>query len=86
MNGFHLVEVVYCGCNSRSGLWQKRNQLLNVRWYPASTTDPSTAFTFSMLDQFHELTVQGKTSAHDYYLGLFHMSDNAGLRGFPVSS
>ncbi|KAH8111697.1 hypothetical protein DFH11DRAFT_1512691 [Phellopilus nigrolimitatus] len=80
VNGFHLVDIVYCGCDMAHGNLHKRNQLLRARWYPATTKDPGTAFTFAMLDQFHELTLQGKLSAHDYYQGLAHMSDGSGKR------
>ncbi|KAH8112018.1 hypothetical protein DFH11DRAFT_1512109, partial [Phellopilus nigrolimitatus] len=83
VNGFHLINVVYCGCSTSPGSWQKRNQLMRVRWYPATSKDPGTAFTFAMLDQFHELTLQGKLSAHDYYQGLAHMSDGSGVRNLP---
>ncbi|KAH8110267.1 hypothetical protein DFH11DRAFT_1547578 [Phellopilus nigrolimitatus] len=80
VNGFHLVDIVYCGCDMAQGNLHKRNQLLRARWYPATTKDPGTAFTFAMLDQFHELTLQGKLSAHDYYQGLAHMSDGSGIQ------
>ncbi|KAH8115645.1 hypothetical protein DFH11DRAFT_1507356, partial [Phellopilus nigrolimitatus] len=83
VNGFHLINIIYCGCNASPGSWQKRNQLMRVRWYPATSKDPGTAFTFAMLDQFHELTLQGKLSAHDYYQGLAHMSDGSGVRNLP---
>ncbi|KAH8102763.1 hypothetical protein DFH11DRAFT_1735402 [Phellopilus nigrolimitatus] len=83
VNGFHLVDIIYCGCDMTRGNLHKRNQLMRARWYPATTKDPGTAFTYAMLDQFHELTLQGKISAHDYYQGLAHMSDGSGVRNLP---
>lgn len=84
VNGLHIVDVVYCGCNSETGGQNIFKQLMRARWYPATTQKPSTVFTFATLDFFHELTVQGKTSAHDYYQALAHLTDNAGVTGFPV--
>ncbi|KAH8113739.1 hypothetical protein DFH11DRAFT_1509928, partial [Phellopilus nigrolimitatus] len=82
-NGFHLVDIIYCGCNEQLGGWPKRTQLMRVRWYPATYNNPGTVFTYAMLDQFQELSLQGKISAHDYYQGLAHMSDNTGVKNLP---
>lgn len=57
---------------------------MRVRWYPATYNNPGTVFTYAMLDQFQELSLQGKISAHDYYQGLAHMSDNTGVKNLPV--
>lgn len=46
---------------------------------------PRTAFTFAVLDQFHQLTLQGKTTAWDFYNALAHVTDNTGLASFSVS-
>ncbi|KAI5116865.1 hypothetical protein M0805_001747 [Coniferiporia weirii] len=80
INGFHLIDVVYCGCRRLSTCWSKYNQLMHVQWYPATTISPHTMFTFAVLNHFHKISVQGKTSAHNYYQGLTHMSDSSGVR------
>ncbi|EIN05220.1 hypothetical protein PUNSTDRAFT_75047 [Punctularia strigosozonata HHB-11173 SS5] len=74
-NGYHSVDVKYCACSTTLPF----EQLLDVGWYPASTQQPRTVFTFSFLDTFHRLTLQGKVSLHDYYLSVIHKTDNAGL-------
>jgi len=51
---------------------------------PASIDHPKSAFTFDVLDTFHLLTLQGKTSAYDYYYSLAHKSDNTGLQNLKV--
>ncbi len=47
--------------------------------FPATPGRPATAFTFTVLDLFHELSVQGKISAHDFYHGIVHLVNNTGL-------
>ncbi|EIN10159.1 hypothetical protein PUNSTDRAFT_64703, partial [Punctularia strigosozonata HHB-11173 SS5] len=74
-NGYHSVDVRFCVCLPTPP-WK---QLLDVGWYPASSQEPRTAFTFSFLDTYHRLTLQGKISLHDYYLSVTHKTDNAGL-------
>ncbi|EIN04247.1 hypothetical protein PUNSTDRAFT_138639 [Punctularia strigosozonata HHB-11173 SS5] len=74
-NGYHSVDIRFCVC-SATPPWK---QLLDVGWYPASSQDPRTAFTFAFLDTFHRITLQGKISLHDYYLSVTHKTDNAGL-------
>ncbi|KAH8106476.1 hypothetical protein DFH11DRAFT_1691850 [Phellopilus nigrolimitatus] len=83
VNGFHVVSIRFCGCKTNSGDWQRRKQTLRARWFPASQDNPSSVFTFETLDLFHELTLQGKVSAHDFYVGLMNRSDNTGVRGYP---
>ena len=85
-NGAHLVNVSYCECNEPAGSYLFANQLLRSSWFPASLTRPRTAFTFAVLKQFHHLTLQGKTTAYDFYNSLVHATDNTGLNPPPVSS
>ncbi|KIM71111.1 hypothetical protein PILCRDRAFT_17369 [Piloderma croceum F 1598] len=79
-NGAHLVNVSYCECNEPAGGYLFANQLLRSLWFPASLTHPRTAFTFAVLKQFHHLTLQGKTTAYDFYNSLVHATDNTGLK------
>lgn len=77
MNGFHLVNLQWCGCDQHLRHSHYR-QLLRSKWYPATTDRPRTAFTFDLLDTFHKLTLQGKFNLYDFYLGVLHKTDNCG--------
>ncbi|KLO04514.1 hypothetical protein SCHPADRAFT_794629, partial [Schizopora paradoxa] len=80
VNGPHNVAVKVCRCGDiQHEDREPRNQFLRMGWYPATPHRPQTAFTFALLDLFHELSVQGKLSAHDFYHGIIHRADNAGL-------
>jgi hypothetical protein len=37
---------------------------------PASLKEPTTFFTFDLLDMFEEMTHYGKVSAYDFYQGI----------------
>jgi hypothetical protein len=84
-NGAHMVKVSFCECNEPPGGYLFANQLLRSSWFPASLTLPRTAFTFAVLERFHHLTLQGKTTAYDFYNSLVHETDNTGLKPPPVS-
>ncbi|EEB94303.1 hypothetical protein MPER_06900, partial [Moniliophthora perniciosa FA553] len=56
-------------------------QLLRSRLYPATVVEPTTAFTFRMLEFFHDLTLQGKVSVYDFYHALETRTDGASLTG-----
>ena len=81
-SGIHTVNVSFCDC---VGAPHRRVQLLRISWMPASIDHPKSAFTFDVLDTFHLLTLQGKTSAYDYYYSLAHKSDNTGLQNLKVT-
>jgi hypothetical protein len=83
-NGAHSVRVLYCGCGEPVGGYLYPNQLLRSSWFPASLTRPRTAFTFAVLKHFHHLTLQGKTTAYDFYNSLVHETDNTGINPPPV--
>jgi hypothetical protein len=82
INGIHSIKLLFCDCIS---LAPHRKQLLAVSWFPATVDRPQTAFTFNILNSFHLLTLQGKTSAFNYYHSLSHKSDNTGLLNVKVS-
>ncbi|KAG1851306.1 hypothetical protein DFJ58DRAFT_842195 [Suillus subalutaceus] len=54
-------------------------QLLQVCWYPTTTTDPQTAATFNVLEYYHLLSFESKVSAYEFYHSLARCSDNTGL-------
>lgn len=84
--GFHIVDAQFCGCDYSSEGHLRRHQLFRAGWFPASHNRPETAFTMTMLESFHEMTLQGKISAHDYYQSIVNLTDNAGLTQIPVSA
>jgi hypothetical protein len=77
-NGIHTVNLCFCGC-TEAGASHARVQLLRAGFLPGSIEAPRTAFTFDILNTFHLITLQAKTSAYDYYLSVEHKSDNIGL-------
>jgi CxC2 like cysteine cluster associated with KDZ transposases len=83
-NGVHSVHVRFCECHGSAGASHHRTQLLRARWLPASIQRPRTAFTFDVLESFHLLTLQGKTSLYDFYWFLVYKSDNSGTLGINV--
>ncbi|KZS94987.1 hypothetical protein SISNIDRAFT_396790, partial [Sistotremastrum niveocremeum HHB9708] len=82
-NGFHDVSVVFCGCALDGNDLLKRNQLLRARWFPASQDKPQTAFTFDVLELFHQITSVSGYSAHQYHSALQNLTDNSGTRRVP---
>lgn len=75
-SGFHSVSIDFCACNETRISSQPAVQLLRARLFPASVARPQTAFTFDVLDTFHEVTLQGKLTAYDFYYALLHKTDN----------
>lgn len=76
VSGQHTITVWFCGC---FGAPHERVQLLRTEWFPASTYQPNSAFTFDVLDTFQLINLQGKLSAHDFYQSLIHKTDNLGI-------
>ncbi|KAJ7434249.1 hypothetical protein B0H11DRAFT_2258549 [Mycena galericulata] len=78
-HGVHKVGLDFCGCSSQgSGL--ETVQLLRAQLFPATTSNPRTAATFTGLHRFHLLSFESKCSAYEYYHSLVRESDNTGLK------
>ncbi|EIN06473.1 hypothetical protein PUNSTDRAFT_136333 [Punctularia strigosozonata HHB-11173 SS5] len=77
--GYHYVTLMYCNCKVPH-VRTAREQLLDIGLYPASVRQPRTAFTFRLLDNFHQLTLQGKITLHDFLLATICSTDIAGLK------
>ncbi|KAG1855838.1 hypothetical protein C8R48DRAFT_749263 [Suillus tomentosus] len=76
LNGIHEIALDFCGC----ALAQIRyKQLLRMRWYPATVSEPQTAATFTVLQHFHILSFESKVSAYEFYQSLARRTDNSGL-------
>ncbi|KAG1830663.1 hypothetical protein EV424DRAFT_1470336 [Suillus variegatus] len=74
--GIHEVSLNFCGCAIAESRMQ---QLLRMSLFPLTTSDPKTAATFRVLEQYHLLSFESKISAYEFYHGLRRMSDNTGL-------
>ena len=78
ISGVHSVSVDFCDCR-QDGVDHKRIQLLRTAWFPATFDRPKTAFMFEILETFHELTLQGKTTLYDFYFTILRKTDNLKL-------
>ncbi|KAJ7243627.1 hypothetical protein B0H12DRAFT_1022985, partial [Mycena haematopus] len=72
-HGVHAVNLDFCGCG-RGGL--PTVQLLRAGLWPATTTNPRTAATFSVLRRYHLLSFESKCAALEFYQSLARESDN----------
>lgn len=81
VNGIHEIGLDFCECETAQIRYK---QLLRARWYPATTTDPQTAATFSVLRLYHLLSFESKVSAYEFYHSLARCSDNTGLMAIRV--
>ncbi|KAH9845982.1 hypothetical protein C2E23DRAFT_872607 [Lenzites betulinus] len=78
VNGRHNVSVMFCGCDKAGEAGNHVQQLLRYRLYPATDSEPNTAFTFDLLEHYHIQSLQGKISMYDYYTSLERLTDNTG--------
>ncbi|KAF7797133.1 hypothetical protein EIP86_008325 [Pleurotus ostreatoroseus] len=79
-NGIHRVNVAFCQCDSSLTAWQ---QLMRVRWWPATVLNPSTAATFAVMRQFHYQNLHGNITAYDFYRSLEYLTDGRLLAKIP---
>ncbi|KAJ6487385.1 hypothetical protein C8R47DRAFT_1177491 [Mycena vitilis] len=69
------VGLDYCNCTTA----QERNvQLLRMRLYPATGTNPRSAATFAVLERFEHMSLESKCSAYEFYNSLSRATDNTG--------
>ncbi|KAJ7794332.1 hypothetical protein B0H14DRAFT_2392601, partial [Mycena olivaceomarginata] len=70
------VELDYCNCSLAQS---KPVQLLCMRLYPTTGTNPRSAATFSALRRFAHMSLESKCSAYEFYNSLVRETDNTGL-------
>lgn len=75
-HGIHEVSLDFCNCATAESHVQ---QLLRISWFPSTTSDPKTAATFRVLEQYHILSFESKVSMYEFYNALRRMSNNTGL-------
>ncbi|OJA09520.1 hypothetical protein AZE42_10692 [Rhizopogon vesiculosus] len=76
VHGVHEIALDFCGSASAQIRYK---QLLRTHWYPATTSDPRTVATFTLLEHFHVLSFESKVSAYEFYHSLARRNNNAGL-------
>lgn len=82
-NGVHVTRVNFCGCpNVKEG---KLEQLISSDLFPATTKDPQSAFTISLLKQFRMHNLQSKCGAFDYITAIRRLTNNTSTNTVPVS-
>jgi hypothetical protein len=83
INGIHSTKLRFCDC---PGADDKVVQLMRSRLFPATTSDPKSAFTFAVLKQFSMHNLQSKCGAFDYMLSLRRLTNNTFTERTPVST
>ena len=78
----HQLIVSWCCCQ---GAPDHATQLFEHSLFPASTSQPSTAFTFAVLEYFHVDAVECKTSAFNFFNKLRRLTDFSSPQSVPVS-
>jgi hypothetical protein len=76
VNGIHEISLDFCECGTAQ---THVKQLLRARLFPATVSDPKTALTFRVLEQYQLLSFESKASAYEYYQCLTRLSDNVGI-------
>ncbi|KAG1852303.1 hypothetical protein DFJ58DRAFT_661292 [Suillus subalutaceus] len=82
VHGIHEVTLDFCDCTNAPSHYR---QFLHGRLFPATSTDPRTAATFAVLEQFHLLLFESKVSAYEFYHCLARRSDNTGVKPIKVT-
>jgi hypothetical protein len=82
ISGIYQLIVSWCCC---PGAPDHGTQLFQHRLFPASTSRPSTAFTFAVLEYFHVDAVECKTSASNFSNKLRRLTDFSSPQSVPVS-
>lgn len=73
VHGIHKVGLDYCGCGQGG---HPTVQLLRARLWAATTTNPKTAATFSVLRKHHLMSFESKCSTLEFYQSLARDTDN----------
>jgi hypothetical protein len=81
--GVHDVTMDICDCHQ--SILHQHTQLLHAHWFPTTVNQPKTVFTFDCLNIYHELSLQGKTTAFDFYHIVLHQMDKVHLEKESIS-
>ncbi|KAJ7663720.1 hypothetical protein DFH06DRAFT_986389 [Mycena polygramma] len=80
-NGVHSTRLAFCGCKEQPP--NKIRQLMRAGLFPATTKDPHTAFTITMLKEFQLHNFESKKAAYDYLGAIRRLSDNSFTADIP---
>lgn len=83
INGIHSSRISFCDCPDNTS--SRLDQLLQAQLFPATITDPQSAFTFALLKQFRMHNYQSKCGAFDYMKSFRRFTNNVINRKTPVS-
>ncbi|KAH7904773.1 hypothetical protein BJ138DRAFT_1106537, partial [Hygrophoropsis aurantiaca] len=81
-SGIHKVAATFCGC-PLAMLASKRAQMLQMCWFPATVVEPQTCVTFRLLEQFHQLNLNGCLNVHEMGAALERQTDATALEPIP---
>ena len=81
ITGAHIVEAYWCVCPKAE---EAPLQLLSLGLYPASVSEPRTAFTFRVLDDFLTANKVSGTAAQSYFECIRRLTNAAFPRTVPV--
>lgn len=82
-NGIHRCSVQFCNCSNSTPNFQ---QLVISRLFPATLKCPATAFTFDLLETFHQLALSSKITSYDYFDALKKLTNAAFPQDVEVSN
>ncbi|KAH6874855.1 hypothetical protein BKA70DRAFT_1479844 [Coprinopsis sp. MPI-PUGE-AT-0042] len=71
-NGIHSTRLRFCTCQSAA---TPVTQLMRAKLFPATFTKPKTAFTFSVLKQYHIHHLESAESAYSFIAALRRLTD-----------
>jgi len=81
VSGVHQLQIGWCRCKDAPAA---DIQLLRRRLFPASISNPSTAFTFGLLNHFYIDSVECKTSALSFFSKLRRLTNDSDPDSVPV--
>ncbi len=80
-HGVHHFKVGFCRCprsdptDPTNPVAPEATQLLEIGFWPGSWVQPRSAFTISVLRQFHLLSVHTQANVHDFFATLKRQTD-----------
>jgi len=81
VSGVHQLQISWCRCKDAPAA---DIQLLRNDLFPASISNPSTAFTFRLLNHFYIDSVECKTSAMSFFSKLRRLTNDSDPDSVPV--
>lgn len=82
LNGYHTLPVYFCHCFDAEAEYI---QLVQASLFPATITQPETAFTFGLLDEYDQHVLSSKKPSYDYHDALVKLTNPVAPQNVPVS-